>query len=75
MICDWILFIWYKNEDKQQFSFEKITQDEAIQRSRDIIKKNWQDRQKEFPFTPESAPEAKLFIEVSSFMELLEKIW
>jgi len=75
MECDWILFVWYKDEDKQQFDFERITQEEVVRRSKQIIESTWKERQKAFPFTPESVPEVKLFMEVNNFMELLEKIW
>jgi len=58
----WILVL---NRDGQETThrFDEPAYPEAKAKSEDLIRKEWQERQREFPFTEEFPAEATLFCE------------
>ncbi|MFH1178279.1 MAG: hypothetical protein V1711_00940 [bacterium] len=65
----YILLLNRKGKEEAFHRFDASDKEEANEKSKSLIMKEWRERQQEFPFTPEPPPDAILFCEVWAVTE------
>lgn len=58
---EWMVFLVKDGEEIKHHRFHALTPEEALTKSEEFAKAEWEERQREFPFTPEFPADVVLF--------------